>query len=93
MADRITANLPSRNFADTSAFYNRLGFAQSWFSACLCLDNTDSLHSDWEILGLPDDAKAIPRPTEVTTLPDTPRMLALIDSDRSPWRCLENGGD
>ncbi len=26
-ADRITANLPSRKFADTIAFYARLGFA------------------------------------------------------------------
>ncbi|MBL9057333.1 MAG: bleomycin resistance protein [Rhodobacteraceae bacterium] len=26
MADRITANLPSRDFAATEAFYNRLGF-------------------------------------------------------------------
>ncbi len=26
MADRITANLPSCNFAATEAFYNRLGF-------------------------------------------------------------------
>lgn len=30
MADRITANLPSRDFAATSAFYGRLGFAESY---------------------------------------------------------------
>lgn len=28
--DRITANLPSRDFAATSAFYARLGFTESW---------------------------------------------------------------
>jgi len=30
MADRITANLPSRDFAATSAFYGRLGFAEAY---------------------------------------------------------------
>ncbi|MGL4311469.1 MAG: bleomycin resistance protein [Paracoccaceae bacterium] len=28
--DRITANLPSRNFADTIAFYRKLGFAPAF---------------------------------------------------------------
>jgi len=30
MADRITANLPSRDFAATEAFYARLGFAPTF---------------------------------------------------------------
>jgi hypothetical protein len=30
MADRITANLPSRDFAATAAFYARLGFAEEY---------------------------------------------------------------
>lgn len=30
MADRITANLPSRNFTATEAFYLRLGFATGY---------------------------------------------------------------
>ena len=30
MADRITANLPSRDFAATAAFYGRLGFAEAY---------------------------------------------------------------
>ncbi len=30
MADRITANLPARDFAATSAFYGRLGFAEGF---------------------------------------------------------------
>jgi hypothetical protein len=30
MADRATPNLPSREFATTSAFYARLGFAQTY---------------------------------------------------------------
>jgi hypothetical protein len=30
MADRITANLPSRDFAATSGFYGRLGFVEGF---------------------------------------------------------------
>ncbi len=30
MADRITANLPARDLAETAAFYRRLGFAESF---------------------------------------------------------------
>jgi len=30
MADHATPNLPSRNFATTSAFYAALGFAEGW---------------------------------------------------------------
>ncbi len=30
MADRITANLPSRDFSATTAFYSRLGFATAY---------------------------------------------------------------
>lgn len=30
MADHATPNLPSRDFAGTIAFYNRLGFETSW---------------------------------------------------------------
>jgi catechol 2,3-dioxygenase-like lactoylglutathione lyase family enzyme len=30
MADRITANLPARDFAATSAFYGRLGFVEGY---------------------------------------------------------------
>ncbi|MES2145714.1 MAG: bleomycin resistance protein, partial [Pseudomonadota bacterium] len=30
MADRITANLPARDFAATSAFYAALGFAEAY---------------------------------------------------------------
>ena len=30
MADRITANLPARDFAATSAFYGRLGFVEAY---------------------------------------------------------------
>lgn len=33
MADRITANLPSRDFAATEAFYHRLGFATGFRDA------------------------------------------------------------
>lgn len=38
MADRITANLPSRDFGATEAFYARLGFTRQWRDeGCLIL--------------------------------------------------------
>lgn len=118
--DRITANLPSRDFAATTAFYARLGFTvafqgddwliltrgpleleffplaslipeQSAFSACIRVDDLDSLHSAWQRLGLPADLPAIPRLTDCFELPGAPRMFALIDNDGSLLRCLENG--
>ncbi|WP_322865414.1 bleomycin resistance protein [Aquicoccus sp. G2-2] len=119
-ADRITANLPSRDFAATIAFYARLGFTVGYhgadwlilirgpleleffphpdlaaetsaFSACIRVDDLDSLHSDWQSLGLPADLPHIPRLTECFELPGAPRMFALIDNDGSLLRCLENG--
>jgi catechol 2,3-dioxygenase-like lactoylglutathione lyase family enzyme len=120
-ADRITANLPSRDFSATAAFYARLGFAPSYrgagwmilhsgpleveffpfpdldpfkssFSACLRVDDIDSLRRDWGRLGLPEDPKAIPRITGIWKDPGVPRMFAVLDEDGSLLRVLENGG-
>ena len=121
MADRITANLPARNFDATIAFYGRLGFAvgfhdsgwlmlnrgpleleffphpglvprDSWFSACIRVDDLDDLLAEWRAAGLTDDPRAVPRLTSVVHHPPVPRMFALVDLDGSLLRCLENGG-
>ena len=121
MADRITANLPARNFDATIAFYGRLGFAvgfhdagwlilnrgaleleffphpglvprDSWFSACIRVDDLDGLLASWRKAGLPDDDRSVPRLTGAVKLPDVPRMFALVDEDGSLLRVLENGG-
>lgn len=119
MADRITANLPSRDFAATSAFYAALGFSEtfrnagwmilrrggleleffphpdlvpgdSWFSACVRVDDPEALHAAWQLTALPDDNGAIPRLTGFFTPPGAPRMFALVDADGSLLRCMGN---
>jgi catechol 2,3-dioxygenase-like lactoylglutathione lyase family enzyme len=119
MADRITANLPSRDFAATAAFYGRLGFAEefrsagwmilsrgtleveffphpsldqreSWFSACLRMDDPDALLAEWQALGLSSDQSAIPRLTGFFRPEGAPRMFALVDPDGSLLRVIDN---
>ncbi|NUB43936.1 bleomycin resistance protein [Fertoebacter nigrum] len=52
MADRITANLPSRDFGATAAFYGKLGFA------------VDFLNDGWMILSRgPLELEFFPHPT------------------------------
>jgi hypothetical protein len=121
MADRITANLPSRDFGATEAFYARLGFTrmwrdegwmilkrgvleleffphpdlvpgESWFSACIRVDDLDTLHTEWRAAGLPGDHRAIPRLTGFFQPGEAPRMFALVDADGSLLRCMGNGG-
>ncbi|MGB2202499.1 MAG: bleomycin resistance protein [Pseudooceanicola atlanticus] len=118
--DRISANLPSRDFDATEAFYGRLGFGRafrnegwmiltrggmeleffphpdldprdSWFSACLRVDDLDALLAEFRTLGLSGDSQHIPRLTGLLDIPDAPRMFALVDLDGSLLRCLENG--
>lgn len=119
MADRITANLPSRDFDATIAFYGALGFApdyrgddwlilsqgglelefflhptldpaQSWFSACLRVDDPQGFLQAWQRLGLPSEAGHIPRLTGWVTHGDAPRMFALVDPDGSLLRVIDN---
>lgn len=118
-ADRITANLPSRDFAATSAFYAALGFGEafrdqgwmilrrgsleleffphpdldpreSWFSACIRLDDPDALLAEWRAAGLPEDRHAIPRLTGFFRPEGAPRMFALVDADGSLLRVIDN---
>ena len=117
--DRITANLPARDFDATEAFYGRMGFARdyrddhwmilsrggfeleffphpdlapgdSWFSACVRVDDLEAFHAEWQTLDLPQDQGAIPRITGIMDTPPVPRMFAVIDADGSLLRVLEN---
>jgi catechol 2,3-dioxygenase-like lactoylglutathione lyase family enzyme len=119
MADRITANLPSRDLAATAAFYGRLGFAEdyrddgwmilsrgaleleffhhpdldpkeSWFSACIRVDDPDALLEEWLAVGLPGDPAAVPRLTGFFKPGQAPRMFALVDLDGSLLRVIDN---
>lgn len=118
-ADRITANLPSRDFDVTEAFYGLLGFeriyrddgwmilqrgaleveffshpdlkpAESWFSACIRVDDFDGLLDTWKTLDLPDDPMGRPRTFERVPAPGDMRIFALIDCDGTLLRCIDN---
>ena len=120
-SDRITANLPSRDFSATERFYQALGFRrrfrddgwmildrgaleveffpwpdldpfQSSASACVRVNDLDTLKAEWDQSGLSRDPRAIPRLTGVVKTPGVPRMFALVDLDGSLLRVLENGG-
>jgi catechol 2,3-dioxygenase-like lactoylglutathione lyase family enzyme len=115
MVDRVTANLPARDFEETGRFYEALGFtvnfrdkgwmilsrgpleieffphsqlkpSESWFSACIRVDNVDALHSAWSISGLPEEG--IPRMTRPKDEPWGFRAFALIDPNGSLLRCM-----
>jgi hypothetical protein len=119
LADRITANLPSRDFDVTLGFYAALGFApvyrgkdwlilsrngqsleffhhpglnpqDSWFSACLRVDDPQGLLDCWQQLGLSEEPGHIPRLTGFFAPDDAPRMFAVIDPDGSLLRVIAN---
>lgn len=121
MADRITANLPSRDFDMTLGFYGALGFdvalrgedwmiltrggleleffrhpdldpRESWFSACVRVDDPEGLRDAWKRVGLSEAESDIPRLTGFFTPKDAPRMFAVIDPDGSLLRVIENEG-
>jgi catechol 2,3-dioxygenase-like lactoylglutathione lyase family enzyme len=62
----------------------------SCFSACIRVADPDALHRDWSLVGLPTDAKAIPRLTGFFTPGAAPRMFALVDPDGSLLRVMGN---
>ena len=67
----------------------------SWFSACLRLDNIDALHREWLDTGLATSGTDLPRMGAMPTRlgGDAPRMFTLHDPDGSLWRVMENRGD
>ena len=60
--------------------------SESWFSACVRIDDVDALHQAWSPLGLPD--QGVPRLTPPCDQPFGLRMFALIDCNGSLLRCL-----
>lgn len=64
----------------------------SWFSACLRVDDLDAWQRAWSSLGLSREEGAIPRLTGVFKLgAGVPSMFALVDVDGSLIRVLQNG--
>lgn len=121
MTDRITANLPARDMAQTSTFYQALGFterfrdndwmilgrggleveffahptldpAQSWFSACLRVDDLKATYAAFQLAGLSTNPREIPRLTPVETVDNGLRLFALVDCNGSLLRCIANQG-
>lgn len=115
MTERITANLPARDFHETAQFYEALGFtvtfrdegwmimargpleieffphsmlklSESWFSACVRVENADALYAAWSNLGLPE--KGIPRMTSPNDEAWGFRAFTLIDPNGSLLRCM-----
>ena len=116
--NRITANLPSRDFRATEYFYARLGFTtqyrgdswlildragmqieffsypelnpnESWFSACMRLEEIDGLHAEWAALEIFGKDSDLPRLSAPFILDGAPRMFTLHDPDGSLWRVME----
>jgi len=119
MTDRVTANLPSRDFDKTEAFYRAFGFEtgfkddgwmimrrgaleleffphadldprQSSFSACLRVDDLDSLYAAFQPAQLPTDCWSIPRIDTPKLMPFGLRMFHVVDLDGSLLRCIDN---
>ncbi len=62
---------------------------ESWFSACIRVDNLNALYESFENGGLPKDSSSIPRLTAPIET-DGLRMFAVVDIDGSLLRCIEN---
>jgi catechol 2,3-dioxygenase-like lactoylglutathione lyase family enzyme len=115
MTDRITANLPAKDFEETARFYGALGFNvdfrdegwmimsrgtleleffphpdikpyESWFSACVRVDDVNALHAEWSKASLP--LQGIPRLTPPQDEEWGHRMFALVDPNGSLLRCM-----
>ncbi len=62
---------------------------RSFSSACIRVDDLDSLYASFQEAGLPSDCRSIPR----LTPPDVQhglRMFALVDPDGNLLRCIDN---
>lgn len=68
--------------------------SESWFSACLRVDDLDGLHAAFAaaaaLSGVSSSPTAIPRLTPPALEPFGLRMFALIDPDGSLIRCIGN---
>lgn len=65
----------------------------SWFSACLRVDDIAPLHKSWSGLGLATDPNAIPRLCDIIPARGSvPRMFPLVDPDGTLWRVIDTKG-
>ena len=62
---------------------------ESCFSACIRVDDLDSLYADYTQAGLPDDSRSIPR-LMPPVMQHGLRMFALVDEDGNLLRCIQN---
>jgi len=63
---------------------------ESSFSACVRVDDLESLYTDFKTAALPGDHRSIPRLTPPRLEPFGLRMFALVDLDGSLLRCIGN---
>lgn len=63
---------------------------QSWHSACLRVDDLDTLFARCRLLELPEDDKSIPRLSAPHREPSGIRIFYMVDPDGSVIRCIQN---
>lgn len=63
---------------------------QSWFSACLRVNDLDGLYAAFQRAGLPNDCWSVPRLTPPVVEDHGMRMFALVDPNGSLIRCIDN---
>lgn len=63
---------------------------ESWFSACIRVDDLDALYDAFLAANLSDNWRAMPRLTPPQTDPSGLRMFALVDCDGNLIRCIDN---
>lgn len=63
---------------------------QSWFSACLRVDDLDALYAAFQQAGLPNDCWSTPRLTPPVIEDHGMRIFALVDPNGSLIRCIDN---
>lgn len=67
--------------------------SDSWFSACLRVDDIEALRARWSDLDLPTDAPSTPRMGDIIPVRGTvPRMFPLIDPNGTLWRVIDRQG-
>ncbi len=63
---------------------------ESWFSACLRLDDLDAFHGVCMAAGMPDDDRSMPRCGKPRVEASGIRIFYMIDNNGSLIRCIEN---
>lgn len=63
---------------------------ESWFSACIRVDDLDKLFAEFKDAGLPYDCFSIPRLTSPVIEDHGMRIFALVDLNGSLLRCIDN---